>query len=1088
MAIYTVNISSAGSSDVVSLTDGSTYATLEVSAGRGPKGDGFTGGSYDSGTGVVTFASNDGIGFSTGDIRQEAVAAAEAAQAAAELAQTGAETAEAGAEAAQAATESIFDQFGDQYLGPKASDPTVDNDGDPLTAGDIYFNTTDSVLKFYSGSAWVAPESIATTAASDAQAAQAAAETAETNAETAQTAAETAETNASTSETNAATSEANAANSAAASANSATAAAASATAAATSETNASASESNAAASEANAANSETNAATSETNAATSETNAATSESNAASSASAAANSASAAATSEANADTSEANALTYSSNAATSAAQAASSAAGIAGYDLDVIAETKGVTAVDVFVYDTSKDSDGGAWRKRTQGTSWYNETLNTATRGSRREFPAVAVIVAEAAKVTIYDGDNPSLPMWMVFNKISSGKGTSYMGGAVTSPVSSISMQNGNLCVGSTGSWADLRVIYFLSDKAAVYRNDSYTGISDIAKRNSSIGVGDDSLPNIVNDNVNDIAMTVLPDAPIDPATGLPVPTIAVATDGGVSVIKDDGTVVSSSDTSAFDSVAYTHDSYVALGMDGSSFPLRISQSPADNLSAGWLRDTFKWNDPTAQPAILDNNVFDVCAAGKNLGIATAEGLQLFDVANESYAWISPAYNTGWMNGDIKGAFLSDTDDTDLVGSGELVTNGTFDTDTSGWTSTRGAALSYNSGTIQVSGNNSTAAPAARQVVATVAGKVYAFEYEVTATDTFARVGVTNGVSDFGTLRIVEDRNIGVGKHVLYFVALSSQSSILMGSESALSTNFVQFDNVSVKLADEDRSVNNNGLVINGTVSRDPVSSGADLVAYSGFSASNYLEQPYNPDLDFGTGDFCVMGWVKINVGNTDTFMTAISRVAYNGSFSGSGFEVSCGGYNVKNKLLIQVTDDGYSSIDSNLKSSSDAQSAASLAEGVWNFVVFKLSNQTGYVYLNAEEYFGSGFALSNAGGGITTNTSAKIRVGFRGDATTQFDNGALALWRISATAPTADQIAKIYNDEKVLFEENAQATLYGSSDAVTALAHDPDTDLLHVGTSAGRSVFRGLERLSNTTTSVSTAISATGGLVISK
>ena len=692
------------------------------------------------------------------------------------------------------------------------------------------------------------------------------------------------------------------------------------------------------------------------------------------------------------------------------------------------------INAVDVFVYDTSKDSDGGAW----------------ATN-----YPAQMAIVAEDTAIKIYDATDPGLPLHTTLD---------FTGYTVTA----LTAVSGVLAVATATGLATFN----LADGDTTVALDYTTSTT----------------PDIVNNACNDCAMTVLPDAPIDPATGLPVPTIAVATDGGVSVIKDDGTVVSSSDTSAFDSVAYTHDSYVALGMDGSSFPLRISQSPADNLSAGWLRDTFKWNDPTAQPAILDNNVFDVCAAGKNLGIATAEGLQLFDVANESYAWISPAYNTGWMNGDIKGAFLSDTDDTDLVGSGELVTNGTFDTDTSGWTSTRGAALSYNSGTIQVSGNNSTAAPAARQVVATVAGKVYAFEYEVTATDTFARVGVTNGVSDFGTLRIVEDRNIGVGKHVLYFVALSSQSSILMGSESALSTNFVQFDNVSVKLADEDRSVNNNGLVINGTVSRDPVSSGADLVAYSGFSASNYLEQPYNPDLDFGTGDFCVMGWVKINVGNTDTFMTAISRVAYNGSFSGSGFEVSCGGYNVKNKLLIQVTDDGYSSIDSNLKSSSDAQSAASLAEGVWNFVVFKLSNQTGYVYLNAEEYFGSGFALSNAGGGITTNTSAKIRVGFRGDATTQFDNGALALWRISATAPTADQIAKIYNDEKVLFEENAQATLYGSSDAVTALAHDPDTDLLHVGTSAGRSVFRGLERLSNTTTSVSTAISATGGLVISK
>ena len=52
-------------------------------------------------------------------------------------------------------------------------------------------------------------------------------------------------------------------------------------------------------------------------------------------------------------------------------------------------------TAVDIFIYDTSKDSDGGAWRHRTSHTSWYNEELNTATRGSRREFPAVAVLLS---------------------------------------------------------------------------------------------------------------------------------------------------------------------------------------------------------------------------------------------------------------------------------------------------------------------------------------------------------------------------------------------------------------------------------------------------------------------------------------------------------------------------------------------------------------------------------------------------------------------------------------------------------------------------------------------------------------------
>ena len=92
---------------------------------------------------------------------------------------------------------------------------------------------------------------------------------------------------------------------------------------------------------------------------------------------------------------------------------------------------------------------------------------------------------------------------------------------------------------------------------------------------------------------------------------------------------------------------------------------------------------------------------------------------------------------------------------------------------------------------------------------------------------------------------------------------------------------------------------------------------------------------------------------------------------------------------------------------------------------------------------------------------------------------------NGYLALWRFSATVPSAEQIAKIYNDEKHLFQAGAQATLYGASDAVTALAYDDDTELLHVGTSAGRSVFQGLRRIDNTTDAVGVAISASNGMV---
>ena len=71
---------------------------------------------------------------------------------------TAASTAQTAAETAQAAAEAAADNFDDTYLGAKASDPSVDNDGDALTTGDLYFNTTDNVLKIWNGSTWTAIE------------------------------------------------------------------------------------------------------------------------------------------------------------------------------------------------------------------------------------------------------------------------------------------------------------------------------------------------------------------------------------------------------------------------------------------------------------------------------------------------------------------------------------------------------------------------------------------------------------------------------------------------------------------------------------------------------------------------------------------------------------------------------------------------------------------------------------------------------------------------------------------------------------------------------------------------------------------
>lgn len=76
-------------------------------------------------------------------VNAEAYAAASAASAAA-------------AQSALNSTLAVYDSFDDRYLGTKASDPALDNDGNALLAGALYFNSVDGTMKLYTGSVWVA--------------------------------------------------------------------------------------------------------------------------------------------------------------------------------------------------------------------------------------------------------------------------------------------------------------------------------------------------------------------------------------------------------------------------------------------------------------------------------------------------------------------------------------------------------------------------------------------------------------------------------------------------------------------------------------------------------------------------------------------------------------------------------------------------------------------------------------------------------------------------------------------------------------------------------------------------------------------
>ena len=66
-----------------------------------------------------------------------------------------ASSAQTAAEAARDSALAALDSFDDRYLGSKSSAPTVDNDGNALVSGALYFDSTTNAMKVYDGSNWL---------------------------------------------------------------------------------------------------------------------------------------------------------------------------------------------------------------------------------------------------------------------------------------------------------------------------------------------------------------------------------------------------------------------------------------------------------------------------------------------------------------------------------------------------------------------------------------------------------------------------------------------------------------------------------------------------------------------------------------------------------------------------------------------------------------------------------------------------------------------------------------------------------------------------------------------------------------------
>ena len=179
------------------------------------------------------------------------------------------------------------------------------------------------------------------------------------------------------------------------------------------------------------------------------------------------------------------------------------------------------------------------------------------------------------------------------------------------------------------------------------------------------------------------------------------------------------------------------------------------------------------------------------------------------------------------------------------------------------------------------------------------------------------------------------------------------------------------------------------------GTVTKSAVATGADLVSYNTFSTSNYLHQPYNSDLAFGTGDVCAILWWNANsLSGTTKWMIDQGSAGVELAISNTTIFYNCAGNQVQ---------------------------VSGPETGVWNCSVLVRRDGILYAYLNGEEKgtVASGNSITNANGTFvgTRRTLDSNRI----------PDASLSLFRISGTTPSPEQIKYIYETEKLLFQENA-------------------------------------------------------------
>lgn len=716
----------------------------------------------------------------------------------------------------------------------------------------------------------------------------------------------------------------------------------------------------------------------------------------------------------------------------------------------------------------------------------YYNTTVTTTyavggkggsvavQRGNRREFPAIAGLVAESGRFFVYDLASPDCPLWRSWSAVAVDVVSDIW--RAPQPVTSLAALNGQIYLGlnqNADGYSGLLIINLIAD--TFERLSTNVGQSVISY-NSTIVTGGKPSPRlgfIGGQGVNDVALKIMEHAPLDPITKLPVPTIAVATSSCVTVIKHDGTTVNSSThTSGVARVAFIQNSVIYTVYGGGQ--LMAGDFPL-TASFGYVRYTKGSSVATAPSFISDYASRRLCVmSAPSFAAGSSASLTVFHEnpssrSNGMLADITTKYTTGWMVGANRGCWLADTLGESITGA-ELVADGTFtDSMLGGLMIGGGGSAQLLDGELEVTGGGSY--PAWR---IPLSGFIFGQQYLVTVmarrgtTPDMIRVGVAGGEATTS--------NTTATLLQFYFTATTATHNFDFAIQSATATGTAYFDNLSVKRVDADRSQARKGLDITGTLYKRPVALGAQLVSFSNFVGStNFLQQAPNSAMDVGTGDFHTMGWIKVVSGG---WQGLIHRSSAKQNTSDPGFCIFINGSVGQAAFYIGQAGITATSVQSGI---------STMANAGWQLLTLSRKNGVMSAYFN-DRLLGTTPSTLNL-----TDLNASTLVGgyyYQGLLTAMHNLAEVALVRFSASAISQEQLSKLYRDELALFQPKAQCTMAGDRTDVVDMSYDALTGKLNVVNGWGLNRFSNLLRtdsVSGGTDAMRTVSTRSGATLIS-